>query len=878
MVEGPSYKGRARRDDPNDLGEPSPSPGVGQRSNELTVAGAAGGHKLDGPAAREELARLLQWYYYERDRQAINRMEMATDHDFYDNLQWDEDDAAVVESRNQAALVFNEVAPMCDWVIGTERRSKVDWRVLPRTDDDVQMADVKTKVLKYISDVNRVQLHRSRAFADAVKGGIGWMDDGVRDDPTQERIYSRYEDWRCVLHDSSALDILGEEGRYVFRWRWVDEDIAVMMFPSRRNRIMSAVEDWAFDTYDDEFGESLTSRGPAGSVDAGRFTGVGSAASTMVDAQRRRVKLIECQYKKPSKVKIVASGKMQGAVFDPRDSAMASALAAAGDSATIIDKVTMRTFTAVFTETDMLAWGESPYRHNRYSLTPVIAYRRNKDRQVYGMIRRVRGIQMDINKRASKAQHLLNTNQLIGDRDAFDDWEAAREEAQRPDAVLPVKPGAKIDIRNGASLAHGQFEVMSINQNTIQRSFGVNDENLGRKTNAVSGAAIEARQLQGSVATTEPLDNLRWATKAQGEKQLSLAEQFMTEERVIRLTQSDGLLEWVKVNQPVQDADGSVRFMNDITASMADFVVGEQDYSGTLRQVMFDAMTSLAQKQPPEVALRFMRMAFQFSDLPNKDEIVAELRRILGEPDPSKEPTPEEQQAQAQQQKQQAEALELQRQAAIATVEEQQAKTRLVTAEAEKLQLEIGRMQQGLDVDGSAGQNAADAAQMVAQVREAAAREIEGLAAKLQKTTGDLQRALADKDSEVEVAQIQANATREAAEIQAASDKRIEALQRALEDIKRDLVDARKTADESLRAVEKVAKVQAEPKPAPAPAPVPAAPPPAEPGQPITLNIAVDARGPEGQSKRTVVIRKEGASLVGEVVDSPPASDGGGGS
>ncbi len=51
---------------------------------------------------------------------------MALDQDFYDNLQWDPEDAATLRDRGQMPLVYNEVAPMVDWVIGTERRTRVD--------------------------------------------------------------------------------------------------------------------------------------------------------------------------------------------------------------------------------------------------------------------------------------------------------------------------------------------------------------------------------------------------------------------------------------------------------------------------------------------------------------------------------------------------------------------------------------------------------------------------------------------------------------------------------------------------------------------------------------------------------------------------------
>ena len=52
-----------------------------------------------------------------------------------------------------------------------------------------------------------------------------------------------------------------------------------------------------------------------------------ASSTSGIDAQRRRVKLIECQYRKPVSTKFVAEGPLKGALFDPRDKALASALA-----------------------------------------------------------------------------------------------------------------------------------------------------------------------------------------------------------------------------------------------------------------------------------------------------------------------------------------------------------------------------------------------------------------------------------------------------------------------------------------------------------------------------------------------------------------------
>jgi len=89
-------------------------------------------HKLDSDENRKLLHKLLGWYYLERDKQSENRLEMSIDADFYDGDQWATEDKAILEDRGQVPLVYNEVAPMIDWLIGTERRMRVDWNVLPR--------------------------------------------------------------------------------------------------------------------------------------------------------------------------------------------------------------------------------------------------------------------------------------------------------------------------------------------------------------------------------------------------------------------------------------------------------------------------------------------------------------------------------------------------------------------------------------------------------------------------------------------------------------------------------------------------------------------------------------------------------------------------
>lgn len=205
-------------------------------------------HDLDSEQHQKLHSRLMAFYTQELSLQEENRRQQAEDEDFYDNEQWSEEDKAVMDSRGQMALVFNVIATTVDWVLGTERRMRTDFKVLPRRKDGGKQAERKTQLLKYLDDVNRTGYDVSRAFSDAVKTGLGWLEDGVQDDMDGEPIYTRFESWRNMLRDSASVELDLSDARYVFRSKWVDEDIAVAMFPDREGIITATIDSGRINT------------------------------------------------------------------------------------------------------------------------------------------------------------------------------------------------------------------------------------------------------------------------------------------------------------------------------------------------------------------------------------------------------------------------------------------------------------------------------------------------------------------------------------------------------------------------------------------------------------------------------------------------------
>lgn len=642
-------------------------------------------NNLDSAEMQARFLKLQEWYDQESQRQAANRYQMALDCDYYDGLQWSEEDARVLLERNQAPLVFNEIKPTIDWIIGTERRTRIDYKVLGREKSDNDSAQAKTQLLKYLDDTNKTVFHRSHAFSDAVRAGVGWIELGLRGDPSGEMLFARHESWRNILYDSNDASRDLSEARYLFRWKYLDQDVAEAYFPDRLDVIRRAVTDGLSITEDHEddlwyMGARVTAPGQdyAG-ASVGRFTPIDHSA--LAWSRRARVKMIECWYRQPVLRKRFASGDLVGSVFDPRNPEHASA-AQAGHG--LFDKLEMEVRIAIFTSAGLVFEGPSPFRHGRIPFVPIWCYRRQRDNAPYGAIRQIRDPQDDMNKRQSKALWILSTNQIEMEEGAVDDIEDLRAEAARPDGVIVKNRGRELKINRDNALAAEQLQLMDRDAQHIRNVGGVTPENLGRETNVQSGKAILAKQDQGGIVTAEIFDNLRYAVQICGEMELSMVEQFYTMPKVVRVLGERGAAKYHEINK-IDPMTGEV--LNDITASHADYVVSEQDFKSSLRMAMFESLFDIVGRlaqMNPQVALNLLDLVVDMADLPNRDELVTRIRKINGQSDPDADPTPEEQAKQAESEAAAAEQQQLETDRLRAELEHLRAKTKDLVASAVK--------------------------------------------------------------------------------------------------------------------------------------------------------------------------------------------------
>ena len=627
-------------------------------------------------ASRQQLyAQLKAWFEHEHMLQQHNRYQMALDCDYYDGDQWLQTEAAEIRARGQNPIVYNEVKPTIDWLIGTERRTRRDFKVLARHNKAQEAADdaqVKTQLLKYLDDVNRAPFERSRAFDDAVKAGMGWMEVRITSDPEDEMLQVRSESWRNMLHDSiqSRHRPDPDEWRYCFRFKEVDLDVAHAYFPDHKEELerASTMGDWT--GIDDDWN---------GAWPTGRVTSSNDLPARWITYNpeselhnpRRRVSLVECWYRAPTRE---TTGK--------------------GASSQDRTRMTMRV--AIFTRHDLLLDLPTPYRHERFPFVPVWCYRRKSDGLPYGVIRNLRGPQDDLNKRMSKAQFLMAVNQMRTEDGAIDesvmDTEELRAENAAPDGILKFARGAlsggKVQFREGADLAQGHLNVADRNIMAIRSGSGVTSENRGMSSASASGKAIIAKQEQGSQVTAEVFDNMLYAHQLEGELEIALIEQWYTEEKTFSVTGDRFKLDYHTINQR-DPVTGQV--VNDVTRHKAQFVIGEAPWRQMLAEAAFEsAMNMLSQLAPvaPQVVTSIIDLVFEWADVPNKQLILQRIRAVTGVSDPDKGDTPEQKAEKAQKAAIAKAQFEAQMAQMKATIAEAQAKGEKLSAEAMAKRLE----------------------------------------------------------------------------------------------------------------------------------------------------------------------------------------------
>jgi hypothetical protein len=617
--------------------------------------------KSDGLLA---VGDLVDMFENAEDATVDARQLSERDRDYVDNKQLTDAEIKELERRGQPPVIINRIKRKVDYLKGHEMAQRIDPRAMPRTPKHEADAEGAEQALRYVDDEQNLDHKRSLVWENLlIEGMAGWRV-GVEEKYNEICIKVDRIPWDRMFYDPHSSEPDFSDAGYLGIVRWEDYDEAVAKYPEGKDALEWTLDQTSLsDTYDDK-----------------------PKFRVWADKKRKRVRICQIWVKRQE-------------VW----------------------------YWAEFTKGGILKAGPSPHQTDKGDSDCELIFGSayvNRDNERYGLVRELISPQDEINKRRSKALHLLSVDQTIAEQGAVQDPQKTRRERAKPDGYVEVAPGAlsdgRIKFETRTDLAQGHMQLLQETKNEIDMIAG----NIALQGNALnkgaaSGKAIIASQQGGSMEIAPLIDNLRHMDIRVFRAVWARVRQYWTSEKWIRVTDDERNIKWLGLNvdpmqvqmmaqQNPQMAEKIAGAVGSIAELDCDIIIDDAPDGLTPQLEQFQSLVEL-KKMDANNELPFRAILTAMPNLKNKEQVLAQM-------DESKQ-SPE--QAQAQQMAQQ-----LQMAGAQAEIQEKQASAQLKQAQAAKAMAEIGMPQPGM-----VGEQGPSPFEMDMQASETAANVEDTLAA-----------------------------------------------------------------------------------------------------------------------------------------------------
>jgi hypothetical protein len=501
---------------------------------------------------------------------------------YYHGSQWTDKQLETMRKRNQPAMTFNRVSRKVNGVVGLIEKLRQDPKAFARTPQHEEGAELATATIRYVLDEGEWKAISPQVGLDGAVDGIGGIEleiePGDQGDPD---INFEPIDVQSFFYDPRSYKDDFSDARYMGIGKWLDIDIAREMFPDSDPEAFQA---------DDEL---------TGDTDRERrwFSS---------DGVNQRCRIVDIWYKHKS-----------GWCW------------------------------AVFSGNSVLMEGKSYFQdENNKDFCKYLMFSGNVDHDGdrYGFVRNMKSAQDGINAKQSKMQHILVSRRLIMSRGAVDDVEAVRKEWARPDGVVitnaaNVNEGVKAE--DQSTDFAGWEKLLILNQNEIDQ-YGPNAALVGTEADAKSGRALALLQ-QAGMAELGPyiLAYRGWKVRVYRAIWNALQRHWKAE-RWIRVTDDEGLAQFIQINGMQSGPDGTPSIVNAIGSLDVDIIIDEGPDSVTAMQDMYETLSNvvpaIAPMLQPQQAQAVVNMLIETSPLASaQKKKFRDASEAASQPDPMAE-------------------------------------------------------------------------------------------------------------------------------------------------------------------------------------------------------------------------------------------------
>lgn len=438
------------------------------------------------PKSLAELRRMFDDY---RANTEISRQQCLIDIDYYDGNQLSVDERRELEKRGQPEVINNRIRVGINGILGVIEKTRADPRTWPRTPQQEGTSDVATDVLRYIATANRLKAVKMACFWDMAVPGTCAVITQV-DEKTKRVTFDQIR-WEEFFADPRRRKTDYKDARYMGIAKWMYAEDLAALYPEAAEDIQNTLAPTSAGIIDESFQDRPIFQG-------------------WLDRLNKRVMLVEIYY-----------------------------------------RVGNTWYRACYYAGGILEQSVSPYENEDGEpdcpIEAVSAYI-DRENMAYGIVRDMRYLQDEINKRRSKLLWHLSASQIQArDPSAIEvDSATARIEAARPDGVIPFG-WEKVSTTD---MSAGQMQLLAESKSELER-FGPNPAILGRQGADASGRAVMARQQAGLTELAIIFSRFDdWELRLY-KQAWSRAKQFWTAPMWIRVTDDSNAPKYVQLNEAI---------------------------------------------------------------------------------------------------------------------------------------------------------------------------------------------------------------------------------------------------------------------------------------------------------------------------------------
>ena len=475
-------------------------------------------------------------------------------------VQWTSEQIKTLNERKQPVVTFNKIGRKYDGIVGVVERLRQDPKAFPRTPQHQAGADLATAVLRYLMDRNNWNEIVPQVSEAAALDGLAGIELGLKKapptaqtnlppnlidqgQPDYDIIFGKVDndgffyDPRSFRHDFS-------DARFLGMGKFVDEEQLLELMP--------------------ELKDKLSNTGGSGDLD---LTSGSDRDHRWFEQEGefKQIRLVDIWYR-------VANGWRW----------------------------------CLFTGSQILMQGESPFKDEygqQFCKYVMFSASVDHDGDRYGFCRNLISPQDEVNQRRSKSLHEGNSRRIIATKAAIADGnvEAVRREAARADGIVLVNTSLQdiqFDDMAKQAAVMGQLEMMRNAAQEIE-GFGPTPALVGGNvgegglTPGSSGRAIALMQQSGIAELGPYMLNLRgWKIRVY-RALFNSAQSYWTNQRWIRVTDSQGEPQFVAINELAIDPQtGMPMIKNQIGELDVDIILDEGPDTVTLMQDTYDAIAN----------------------------------------------------------------------------------------------------------------------------------------------------------------------------------------------------------------------------------------------------------------------------------------------